>query len=312
VAKVVVTGGAGFIGSNLALRLEADGHDVKIYDNLSMGLSPLLVGKEAQFQIAVADILDFQRLDAEFGGADCVFHNAAIRSIPFSMKEPLKTSQANIMGTLNVLEASRKNGVKRVVLASSSSVYGNSAVPFREDMRPNPQSFYSAAKAANENHARIYHERYGLETVCLRYFNVFGYGQDGSYEYGPVIARFIHAIMEGKPPVIFGNGEKRRDFTFVSNVVEGNMLAMKAGAAISGMAFNIAQGESHSVREVLDELNSLLGTRASPVHTASRDGEAECTVADLSLSGKMLGYKPIHPFKEGLNATVNGYKKNRK
>jgi len=311
-AKVVVTGGTGFIGANLALRLKSLGHEVKIFDNLSMGLCPLLDGKEGLFDIVIADIMDFQRLDAEFRDADCVFHNAAIRSIPLSMKEPINTSQVNIMGTLNVLEASRRNGVKRLVLASSSSVYGSNKVPFREDMRFDPQSLYAAAKVANENHARLYNEKYNLDTVCLRYFNVFGYGQDGAYEYGPVIARFIHAIMHGKSPVIFGNGEKRRDFTFVDNAVEGNILAMKAGPAISGKAFNIAQGESHSINEALYELNSRIGTRARPVYGASRDGESECTMADLSLSAQLLGYKPIQSFKDGLQKTVEWYKQNGK
>jgi nucleoside-diphosphate-sugar epimerase len=308
-ARVVVTGGTGFIGSNLSLRLESEGYKVKICDNLSRGLSPLL--KEKELDIARVDLLDFEGLLKEFREAEYVFHNAAIRSIPLSIEEPVRTSKVNILGTLNVLEAARKSGVKRVILASSSSVYGNNPLPFKESMQPKPLSLYASAKVANEHHARLYHELYGVETICLRYFNVFGYGQDGTYKFSPVIPRFIHAMLYGKRPVILGDGKHSRDFTFIENVVEANLLAMKADKNAAGRVFNVAQGEEHSLNEVMHMLNGLLGTEIEPTYADSRKGDLKHTSADLSLSGEVLGYKPRASFEDGLKATVEWYKKKK-
>jgi UDP-glucose 4-epimerase len=308
-ARIVVTGGAGFIGSNLVLRLEREGHEVVIYDNLSRGLSPLLEGRGEGSWLVTGDILDYPRLAEELEGSDFVFHNAAMRSIPLSRKEPLRTSNANIIGTLNVLEAARQKGVRKVILASSSSVYGDNPLPFREGMEQRPLSLYAAAKSANESHARLYHRIYGLETVCLRYFNVFGYGQDGEYEFSPVIPRFIHALTHGRRPVIFGDGEQSRDFTFIDNVVEANLLAMRAGREASGLAFNVAQGKGHSLNQIVAMLNRMLGTSLAPIYTEAREGDLERTEADLSRSEKILGYSPKASFEEGLAATVEWYKK---
>ncbi len=300
-SRVVVTGGAGFIGSNLSVRLKSDGYEVKIYDNLSRGTSPIL--QNEQFDIVKADILDIDELLKAFDGAEIIFHNAAIRSIPLSMKEPVKTSRVNILGTLNVLEAARKKDVKKVILASSSSVYGNNTPPLNETMRTDPLSLYASSKVANEHHAGLYYKLYGLETVCLRYFNVFGYGQDGAYEYSPVIPRFIHTILNNERPVIFGDGEQSRDFTFIENVVDANLLAMKSRKA-AGRVFNIGQGERTSINEVLTHINSILGTDVKAIYKEARKGDVMHTQADLSNSSDVLGYAPKYSFRDGLKATI--------
>jgi nucleoside-diphosphate-sugar epimerase len=253
------------------------------------------------------DILDFETLIKEFRDVDYVFHNAAVRSIPLSIKEPVMTSRTNILGTLNVLEAARKENVKRVILASSSSVYGSNSPPLDESMQTEPLSLYAGAKVANENHARLYHELYGLETICLRYFNAFGYGQDGVYEYSPVIPKFIHAILNGERPVIFGNGEHSRDFTFIDNIVEANVLAMNAGKSALGKPFNVGQGEETSLNSLLAEINSILGKEVKAVYKEERKGDVKHTHADLSNSSEILGYSPKYSFKDGLKETIGWY-----
>jgi UDP-glucose 4-epimerase len=305
-AYVVVSGGAGFIGSNLSLRLKSIGHEVKIIDNLSRGISPLI--KDKEFEIVEADMLDLDRILEEFRDAEYVFHNAAIGSVPLSIEEPLKTSEVNILGTLNILEAARRGGIKRVILASSSSVYGNNATPSNENMNNEPLSLYASAKIANEHHAMLYHGLYGLETVCLRYFNVFGYGQDGSQKFSPIIPKFINIMLQGNSPTIFGDGQTSRDFTFVDNVVEANLLAMNAGKKAVGKRFNVACGQEISLNEVVDILNNLLGTEIHPTYSDSRPGDLKHSCADLSLSQEILGYKPKIYFEEGLKLTLDWYK----
>lgn len=299
----VVTGGTGFIGSALSLKLQKKGHQVKIYDNLSTGMSSLLEGNEDLFDIIIEDILDFKKLRQAFEGADFIFHNAAMRSVPLSIKEPVKTSNANILGTLNVLEAARQCNVKKVVLASSSSVYGRNKPPFTEDMELQPLSFYSSTKISNEHHALLYYKLYGLETISLRYFNVFGPGQNGINEFSPAVPRFIHLMSKAERPIIFGDGEQSRDFTFIDNVIEANLLAMDAKHA-AGKAFNVAQGESHSMSKLVKVLNGLLGTDAEPIYEEARMGDVRHTQANLSLAEKVLGYRPRISFKDGLKLTV--------
>ncbi|HSB47656.1 MAG TPA: NAD-dependent epimerase/dehydratase family protein [Candidatus Bilamarchaeum sp.] len=308
----VVTGGAGFIGSHLSLKLAEAGHEVRIYDNYSAGGSPLLKENESCFRIYRADILDAGQLGEALEGADYVFHNAAIRSIPRSTMDPLGTSRVNIQGTLNVLECARRNEVKRVILASSSSVYGNSAkIPFSESEKTEPGSFYSASKVANEYHASLYAGLYGLDTISLRYFNVFGPAQDGSGPFSTVIPKFICAMMAGKRPVIEGDGNQARDFTYVGNVVHANLLAMKAGKECAGKAFNVGQGERTTVNAVVEKLNSLLGSSILPLYAPARPADMAHTQADLSLSGKMLGYRPETSFDAGLAATARWFLDNR-
>jgi nucleoside-diphosphate-sugar epimerase len=304
-ARIVVTGGAGFIGSHLSIRLRSLGHEVVIFDSMGSGISPLLA--QGDNGLISGDILDMERLSGAMKDAEFVFHNAAMRSIPLSMKEPLGTSRVNIMGTLNVLEAARK-GAAKVILASSSSVYGSVRTPLREDMPMDSRSFYALSKEVNERHAKLYHELYGMDVICLRYFNVFGPAQDSKGDYSPVIPKFIDALISGKRPVIFGDGSQKRDFTFIDNVVHANVLAINAGKEASGRAFNVGQGEMHSLNEILGLINGFLGTKIEPVYEKPRAGDVRDSLADLALSGKMLGYRPAVTFRDGLERTVDWFK----
>ena len=316
-ARVVVTGGAGFIGSHLAGELVRRGYKVTILDDLSTGnkenLSDLINSTNSINSINSANsvvnfvegsITNLKLLQELFHGIDFAFHQAAIPSVPRSVDNPLASNEANITGTLNVLMAARDNGVKKVVYASSSSVYGDTpTLPKREDMMPNPQSPYAVTKLAGEYYCQVFQEVYGLPTACLRYFNVYGPRQDPNSQYSAVIPRFVDRVSKGEPPIIFGDGEQTRDFTFVKDVVEANMLAANSNA--TGV-FNIGRGERISINELAELVINLTERRGVPVHQKPRQGDVRHSLADISRA-RTFGYNPRFSLEEGLTETVRSF-----
>jgi UDP-glucose 4-epimerase len=307
--RYIVTGGAGFIGSHIAEALASRGEEVLIIDDLSSGrkdnIAPLLDRDSVSF--VEASILDLDELLESFRGADGVFHEAAFVSVPRSIEHPVHNHDVNVTGTLNVLLASRDSGVKRAVLASSAAVYGNRPeLPKREDMAPDPLSPYAAAKLVDEYYARIFSLLYGVETVCLRYFNVYGPRQDPASEYAAVIPRFISRLAGGERPVIFGDGTQTRDFVFVSDVVEANLRAM--GSAATGV-FNIASGTETKINMLARVLMDLLGVPGAPEYQPAREGEVHRSVADISKARDAFGFTPGYPLERGLKETVDWFKR---
>jgi UDP-glucose 4-epimerase len=302
--KVLVTGGAGFIGSHIAERLLSRGADVRVLDNFSTGRRENLAGFAADIDVVEGDIRSYERVHNAVRGCDAVFHEAALPSVPRSIADPLTSHATNATGTLNVLLASRDEGVRRVILASSSSVYGAATgLPKREDMPTLPISPYGVAKLAAEQYGRSFYEVYGLETVALRYFNVFGPRQDPASEYAAVIPKFIAALREGRAPVIFGDGEQSRDFTYVDNVVDGNLAALDA-PGIGGRVYNIACGERITLNRLAAELRELLGAEAQAEHGPPRPGDIRHSLADVGRAMTDLGYAPAVDFEAGLRGTV--------
>lgn len=303
-SKVIVTGGAGFIGSHLTDELASRGYQVIILDNLSMGrmsnIEPLLSNGGAEF--VQGNITNFSLLRKLFSGADYVFHQAAIPSVPRSIKNPKAFNNVNITGTLNVLLAARDNDVKKVVYASSSSVYGESeTLPKVEDMIPNPQSPYAVTKLAGEYYCRVFHEIYGLNTACLRYFNVYGPRQ-----YAAVIPIFYDRALSGKSPVIFGDGEQSRDFTFVRDVAEANILAAESKA--TGI-FNIGSSKRVTINYLAQLIIKLVGNSAiKPVHKEPRPGDIGHSLSDIS-KARTFGYNPKYSLEEGLKETFGTFGK---
>jgi UDP-glucose 4-epimerase len=304
---ILVTGGAGFIGSHLAAHLAVLGHDVKILDNLASGRrsNVLAVGEDAE--LVEGDIQSYERVHNAVAGCDVVFHQAALPSVPRSVQDPLTSNATNVTGTLNVLLASRDAGVRRVVFASSSSIYGaEPELPAREDAAPLPISPYATAKLACEGYCRSFNEVYGLETVALRYFNVFGPRQDPRSEYAAVIPRFINGLLAGDSPTIFGDGEQSRDFTFVDDVVEANLLAMDA-PGVAGQVFNVARGERTTVNGLLQELSTVIGVGVDPQYAPARPGEVRHSLADVSRARSVLGWESHVDLREGLLRTVQHF-----
>jgi UDP-N-acetylglucosamine/UDP-N-acetyl-alpha-D-glucosaminouronate 4-epimerase len=307
---VLVTGGAGFIGSHLAEALCQRGDRVRVLDNLSTGSRSNLRGIEKQIEFIEGDITDVRQVSAAVEGVDCVFHEAALASVPRSVEHPLATHAACVTGTLNLLDAARRAGVRRFVYAGSSSAYGDLPTsPKRESDLPAPISPYGAAKLAGELYCRAFAATYGFETVTIRYFNVFGPRQDPNSQYSAVIPRFITALLAGRPPVVFGDGGQSRDFTYIENVVHGNLLAADAPAdKVSGRTFNVANGRSTSLLELLKGLNALLGTKIQPVHEAPRAGDVRESLADITQARACLGYEPQVGFEEGLRRSIDYYR----
>jgi UDP-glucose 4-epimerase len=304
----VVTGGAGFIGSHIAERLLNDGHRVRIIDNFSTGkrinVAPLVERFPETLQVHEVSITDGAALAPIFQGADYVFHQAALASVPRSVADPLATNDANVNGTLNVLVAARDAGVKRVVYAASSSAYGEVSAELQvETMQPQPLSPYGVSKLAGEYYCRAFTHVYGLETVALRYFNVFGPRQDETSQYAAVIPKFIASMLAGRPPTIYGDGEQSRDFTFIDNVVHGNLLALHAPDA-AGEVINLALGGSISLLSLVDRLNRVLGTSIAPIHAAPRPGDIKYSRADVSKAVDLLDFAPVVDFDTGLARTV--------
>jgi UDP-glucose 4-epimerase len=304
----VVTGGAGFIGSHIAERLLKDGQRVRIVDNFSTGKRQNIAHLNGDLDVHEISITDLDALHKAFAGADYVLHQAALPSVPRSIDDPLTTHEYNVTGTLNVLIAARDAGVKRVVYAASSSAYGDVEGEYKvESMPPRPLSPYGISKLTGEYYCQVFTGVYGLETVALRYFNVFGPRQDETSQYSAVIPLFISAILRGQPPTIYGDGTQSRDFTYIDNVVHGNLLALRAPRA-AGQMMNLATGGRFSLLDLVDAINELLGTQIAPQHAAPRSGDIKHSRADIARACDLLGFEPVVTFLDGLARTIEWYR----
>ena len=303
--KFLVTGGAGFIGSNIVAELLKQGHQVRVLDNFSTGKRENLKEFENDIEFLEGDIRSYHIVRQAVDGIEIILHQAALPSVPRSINDPITTNEVNVMGTLNILDAAKSANVKRIVYASSSSVYGDSPVlPKKEDMLPNPLSPYAVAKLAGEKYCKVFSKLYGLETVILRYFNVFGPRQDPNSQYSAVIPKFIKAMMNDNQPVIYGDGTQSRDFTFVKNVVDVNLLAATKKVE-SGLVLNCASHGQITLNELVTEINKLLEKKIKPVFADKRLGEIKHSYADITVMNKKLNYKPAVNFKEGIKMTIN-------
>jgi nucleoside-diphosphate-sugar epimerase len=309
--KALVTGGAGFIGSHLAARLVAEGHDVRVLDNFATGRRSNIDAIGGDVELVEGDIQSYERASKAVRGCEIVFHQAALPSVPRSIQDPLTSNATNVIGTLNILLAARDEDVRRVVCASSSSVYGaNPTLPKAEDMAALPISPYATAKLAGEGYCRSFGVGYGLETVALRYFNVFGARQDPTSQYAAVIPNFIVALLENRPVTIFGDGEQSRDFTHVDNVVQANLLAIDA-PDVSGKVFNIAYGREVTLNALVAELRELIGCDVEAIHEPARAGDVPHSLASLARAREELGYEPEVDLREGLTRTIAHYREQR-
>ncbi len=311
----LVTGGGGFIGSHITERLLSEGHDVRVLDNFSTGKTenlelPRGSGRWGRLDVMPGDITDGALVTRAMSGVQWVFHQAAIPSVPRSVADPIASNHANVTGTLTLLTAARDAGVKRFIYASSSSVYGESpALPKVETMTPAPLSPYAVSKLTGEYYAGVFHRLYGLPTVGLRYFNVFGPRQDPGSEYAAVVPKFITAIAKGQPPTIFGDGEQTRDFTYVSNAVDANLKAATASESAFGGSYNVACGARISLLELVAMINGLLGASVTPRHTEARAGDVKHSLAGIEAARAQLGYEPRVGVEEGLAQTAAWFQK---
>jgi UDP-glucose 4-epimerase len=302
--RVLVTGGGGFIGSHLVERMLELGHDVVALDNFSTGRRENLAPFLDDIEVVEGDMRSYERVHTAVQGCEVVYHQAALPSVPRSVQDPLTSTEANVTGTLNVLLNARDAGVRRVVFASSSSIYGaNPELPKHEEMPVLPLSPYAVSKLAGEGFCRSFAGIYGLDCVALRYFNVFGPRQDPTSQYSAVIPNFITAALTGRAPVVHGDGEQSRDFTYVANVVEANVLALEAGH-VAGRVYNVACGERISLNHLLAELRSLLGVDITPEYLDGRAGDVPHSLADIGAAERDLGYRPAVHLREGLRRTI--------
>lgn len=300
----LVTGGAGFIGSNIVKELLQKKQKVRVLDNFATGKRENLFEFKTNpdFELIEGDLRSFHVVRTAVKDMDYVLHQGALPSVPRSIHDPLTTNDVNILGTLNILEAAKEFGVKRVVYASSSSIYGdNENLPKTEAMPINPLSPYALSKYTGERYCRIFTRIYGLETVCLRYFNVFGPNQDPTSQYSAVIPKFIRLMSESKRPIIYGDGSQSRDFTYVSNIVAANLLACSV-EGIGGELFNTACGENYTLLQLVDALNRILGTNIEPMFEEQRPGDVKHSLADITRAKEKLGFRVMTRFEEGLNA----------
>ena len=305
--RVAITGGAGFIGSNLADEL-ATSNSIIIIDDLSTGKKENIVGliNKDNVRFTQGSILDLGLLQECFRGVDFVFHLAALPSVPRSIKDPQATNEVNISGTLNVLLAARDNKVKKVIYSSSSSVYGDTHIlPKKEDLLPCPESSYAVTKLCGEYYCQVFQQVYRLNTVCLRYFNVYGSRQDPNSQYAAVIPRFISRTLEGKPPIIFGDGEQTRDFTFIKDAVDANILAAESDA--TGV-FNIGTGNRTTINDLSKLVTKLLGRDIKPIYQEPRPGDVRHSLADIS-KARQIGYNHQYSLTEGLKETIREWRK---
>ena len=306
----LVTGGAGFIGSHLCTALVERGARVRVLDNLITGRRANLAHLAGRIEFIEASITDEAATRQAAEGVSVIFHEAAIPSVPRSVKEPQLNHDANVNGTFNVLMAARDAGVKRVVYAASSSAYGETEeLPKRETMLPAPLSPYAAAKLVGEYYCQVFTRVYGLDTVALRYFNVFGPRQDPTSPYSGVISKFVTSLLSGEAPVIFGDGEQSRDFTYIDNVVDANLRAAESPAA-AGEVMNVAIGERITLNQLLAELQQIIGTNLKANYAETRAGDVRHSLADISKAQRLLGYTPQVGLAEGLQRTVAWYKEN--
>lgn len=306
-AKYLVIGGAGFIGSNIVQALVRQGKAVRVFDNCATGKLSNLKGVLDKVEFIKGDIRNLSQVGKAVKDIDYVLHQAALPSVARSVEDPIATNEVNVTGTLNVLLAARDANVKRVVYAGSSSAYGNSqSLPKREDMSANPISPYAISKHTGEQYCKVFYKLYGLETVILRYFNVFGQRQHPNSQYAAAIPIFINAFLEDKPPTILGDGEQSRDFTFIENVVQANLLACYAKDA-AGEVFNIACGKRTTINSLVQTIKELLGSNIGPIYEQERQGDVRHSQADISKAQKVLGYEPLVDLETGLESTVEWY-----
>src|SRR5271154_2003303 len=309
----LITGIAGFIGSSLARAILAQGDSVRGVDNFSTGKRNNIAELLDRIDVREVDLLDLEAMQSACRGVDYVLHEAAIPSVPRSVLDPVESNRANVDGTVNVLVAARDAKVKRVVYAASSSAYGDTpTLPKHEGMTPDPISPYAVAKLASEYYLTSFYRCYGLETVALRYFNIFGPRQDPSSPYSGVLAKFITQMLNGERPTMFGDGEQSRDFTYIDNAVEANLLACAATAAqVAGKVFNVATGRRVTLNETFKLLRTLTSYSGSPIYAAERKGDIKHSLADISEAEEHLGYKPKVAFEDGLRRTVEWYRNSR-
>jgi nucleoside-diphosphate-sugar epimerase len=306
--RYLVTGGAGFIGSNTVEELVRRGHGVVVLDDLSSGKEENLADVRTKITFMKGSITDLETVQKAMHQAEVVIHLAARTSVPRSVKDPIDTNRINVEGTLNVLVAARDNRVKRIVFAASSSAYGETpTLPKKESMQPSPISPYGVSKYVGELYAQAFGRCYGLESVCLRYFNIFGPRQDPDSPYSGVLSRFTTAFLQDEPPIVFGDGEQTRDFTYVDNAVEANLLASEAPNA-SGYVFNIGTGERYSLNQTLEILRGLSGKKLAAKYEPAREGDIRDSQADITAARELLGYAPTVRFAEGLERTYEWYR----
>ena len=307
---VLVTGGAGFIGSHLVRALVAAEADVRVLDNFSHGTRDNLADVLAKGHVQEGDIRNPDACAAAVRGRTFVFHLAALGSVPASVDDPITYNDVNIGGTLHILDAARRAGVKRVVYSASSAAYGDSPVlPKVETMNPSPISPYAVTKLVGEYYCRVYAQVYGLSTACLRYFNVFGPRQNPKSQYAAVIPAFLATLLQGRSPTIYGDGEQTRDFCFVQNVVRANLLAALSERPLGGEPINIACGQRISLNQMFDLMQSLLHTHIAPTYLPPRAGDVRDSVADIAAARQLLGFEPAILFAQGLELTVENWSK---
>jgi len=308
--RFLVTGGAGFIGSNIAAELVSQGCFVRVIDNLLTGKKSNLTGILDKIEFIEADMGDGKIARTAMKDIDVVLHQGALPSVPRSVDDPAATHKHCVDATFTLLLAARDAGIKRFVYASSSSAYGDTpTLPKLESMPPQPLSPYAAAKLAGEYYAKVFYKVFGLETISLRYFNVFGPHQDPTSQYAAAIPAFVTAILKDQPPTVFGDGEQSRDFTYVDNVVEANLLAARVEHA-TGEVLNIACGQAVTVNETIDVINATVGKNIKPLYDAPRPGDVKHSLADITLAQQTIGYKPKVPFKQGLQLAIDWYRDN--
>ncbi|MEW5947645.1 MAG: NAD-dependent epimerase/dehydratase family protein [bacterium] len=303
--RVLVTGGAGFIGSHVAEDFVKSGARVRVLDDFSTGRRENIEAFAGALELIEGSLADEDTVARAAEGVDVILHQGALPSVPRSHARPLESNDANVRGTLNVLLAARRTRAARVVIASSSSVYGDSeTLPKTETMKPEPKSIYAATKLAGEHYAGVFHETFGVPTLCLRYFNVFGPRQDPASQYAAVIPRFITDVARGVKPTVFGDGTQSRDFTYVANVVHANRLAATIGDFPAGAVCNVACGARYDLLRLISLINAFLGAAVEPQFAPPRPGDVKHSLADVSLAKKLLGYEPVVSFEEGLRRTV--------
>jgi UDP-glucose 4-epimerase len=306
--RVLVTGGAGFIGHHIVRQLLDRGDEVRVLDDFSTGMADRLTPVADRITLLEGSILDEHALDEAAGSCEVIFHEAAIPSVARSLRTPLHTDQVNVRGTIEVMLAAARSGVRRVVFAGSSSVYGvPRSLPCHESFSPMPESPYGVSKLAGEHYVRTLGQHLGVQTVTLRYFNVFGPGQDPASEYAAVVPRFVTAVLEGRRPTINGNGDVSRDFTYVDNVVHANLLAANESAP-SEITCNVACGVRTNLLELLDVISSVAGRAADPIFGPPRPGDIKHSLADISAARSQLGYEVVVPFEEGIRRTIAWYR----
>lgn len=308
--RYLVTGGAGFIGSHLVERLVRDGQSVRVLDNFSTGKRDNLAPFAGQIELIEGDLRNRDDCRRACDGVEIVFHEGAVPSVPKSVEDPVTSHEANVDGTFNLLLAARDANCRRVIYAASSSAYGDAPeLPKREVVAPEPLSPYAVNKLVGEHYCRVFYCCYGLETLALRYFNVFGPRQDPKSQYAAAIPAFVTTVLHDQPPTIYGDGEQTRDFTYIDNVVHANLLAAKA-PKLQGEVVNIACGERVSVNAIIKQINSLLGKNVQPHYTDVRPGDVKHSLADISRAKAIIGYEPIVNFAEGLRRAIEWYREN--